>query len=250
MLDVGQGEALFIESPTGTQIMFDGGGAKSVLGPLARAMSPFDKSIDALVITNPDADHIGGFVDILKNYTVGGVFEPGTINDSKLYQNVKDQIKNKKIPNILARRGMRLHLGGGAFIDILFPDRDVYTWAPNDGSIVARLVYGNTSLMLTGDSTTMTEKIILSKSSKTGLSSTVLKVGHHGSRTSTGAAFIKAVSPSYTLISDGKNNTYGHPHRETLDVLTEFGAKIFRTDILGTIVMRSDGQNVKFSFHK
>src|SRR3989344_2929728 len=92
MLDVGQGEALFIESPTGTQIMFDGGGAKSVLGPLARAMSPFDKSIDALVITNPDADHIGGFVDILKNYTVGGVFEPGTINDSKLYQNVKDQI--------------------------------------------------------------------------------------------------------------------------------------------------------------
>ena len=145
---------------------------------------------------------------------------------------------------------MRLHLGGGAFIDILFPDRDVYTWAPNDGSIVARLVYGNTSLMLTGDSTTMTEKIILSKSSKTGLSSTVLKVGHHGSRTSTGAAFIKAVSPSYTLISDGKNNTYGHPHRETLDVLTEFGAKIFRTDILGTIVMRSDGQNVKFSFHK
>src|SRR3989344_5079141 len=151
MLDIGQGDALFIESPTGTQIMFDAGPARKVLGPLARVMSPFDRIIDAIVITNPDADHIGGFEDVLKNYKVGVVLEPGTLNDSKTFQNLRQEIKNQNIPDILARRGMKLDLGGGAVVDILFPDRDVATWATNDGSVVARLTYGKTSIMLTGD---------------------------------------------------------------------------------------------------
>ncbi|HEV7702543.1 MAG TPA: MBL fold metallo-hydrolase, partial [Candidatus Paceibacterota bacterium] len=145
MLDIGQGDALFIQSPTGTQIMFDAGPAHKVLGPLAKAMPPFDRSIDAVVITNPDADHIGGFAEVLKNYKVGQVFEPGTINDSKTYQNLEEEIKRQHIPDILAKKGMRLDIGGGAVIDILFPDRDVYTWSSNDGSIVAKLTYGNTS---------------------------------------------------------------------------------------------------------
>src|SRR3989344_281092 len=250
MLDVGQGDALFIESPTGTQIMFDTGSARSVLGQLSRVMSPFDKSIDAVVVTNPDADHIAGFMDILKNYKVGMVFEPGTVNDSKIYQNIKTEIKNKNIPNILARKGMRLNIGGGAFIEILFPDRDVSLWDTNDGSIIAKLSYGKISVMLTGDSTMLTEKIILKENSIGKLASTVLKVGHHGSRTSTSADFVKTVAPAYALISDGKNNKYGHPHQDTLDTLSKFGAKIFRTDLLGTIIMKSDGQNVKFSFIK
>lgn len=240
MLDVGQGDALFIESPTGTQIMFDAGGARKVLGPLTRLMSPFDKSIDALVITNPDADHIGGFADILKNYKVSAVLEPGTQNDSKTFQNLKNEIEIKDIPNILAKRGMRLDLGGGAMIEILFPDRDVSLWNTNDGSIVAKLTYGKTSIMLTGDSTTKTEKIILSENSQANLKSTILKVGHHGSRTSTSPEFVKAVSPAYALISDGKDNKYAHPHTETLDTLTQFGAKIFRTDLLGTIILKCD----------
>jgi competence protein ComEC len=250
MLDIGQGDALFIESPTGTQIMFDAGPPRRVLGPLARVMSPFDKSIDALVITNPDADHISGFLDILKNYKVGEVFEPGTLNDSKTFQNLKMEIKNKNIPDILAKRGMRLDIGGGAYIDILFPDRDVSTWATNDGSVVAKLNYGKTSVMLTGDATTVTEKIVLAENSPAALASTILKVGHHGSRTSTSADFVKALAPTYALISDGKDNKYGHPHPDTLDTLTSFGVKIFRTDLLGTIVMKSDGQNFAFSFHK
>lgn len=240
MLDVGQGDALFIESPTGTQIMFDAGPARKVLGPLARVMSPFDKSIDAIVITNPDADHIAGFADILKNYKVDAVFESGTLNDSKTFQNLKNEIETKTIPNILAERGMMLDLGGGAVIEILFPDRDVSLWNTNDGSIVARLTYGKTSIILTGDSTTKTEKIILSGNSQAVLKSTILKVGHHGSRTSTSNEFVKAVAPTYALISDGKDNKYGHPHKETLDTLTQFGANILRTDLLGTIIMKCD----------
>ena len=240
MLDIGQGDALFIESPTGTQILFDAGPPKRVMGQLAKVMSPFDRSIDAIVLTNPDADHIGGFADILNSYKVDLMFESGTTNDSKTYQNLKREISNKKIPQILAKRGMRLDIGGGAVIDILFPDRDVSEWGRNDGSIVARLSYGNTSVMLTGDATIKTEGIILGENSPEELKSTILKVGHHGSRTSTSADFVKALAPTYAVISEGKDNKYGHPHPETLGTLESFEAYILRTDEAGTIVFKCD----------
>jgi competence protein ComEC len=244
MLDVGQGDGLFIESPTGTQVMFDAGPPRSVLGPLQRVMSPFDKSIDAFVITNPDADHIGGLADILKNYKVGEVFESGTLTDSKTYQSLREEMKKQNVPDILAKKGMRLDIGGGAYIDILFPDRDVSEWATNDGSVVAKLTYGKTSIMLTGDAGAKTEKIILGENSTTQLNSTILKVGHHGSRTSSSPSFVKAVSPEYAMISVGKDNKYGHPHQETLDTLTQVGAKILRTDLIGTIIMKCDTINL------
>ncbi|MFA5095590.1 MAG: ComEC/Rec2 family competence protein [Candidatus Paceibacterota bacterium] len=250
MLDVGQGDALFIESPTGTQILIDGGPPKKILSQLSRIMSPFDRNIDAFVITNPDADHIAGFLDVLKIYKVDKIFESGTLTDSKTYQNLKDKIKEDNIPNILAKRGMRLDIGGGAVIDILFPDRDVSSWATNDGSVVAKLTYGDISIMLTGDATSKTEQIILKGNSITQLNSDILKVGHHGSRTSSSLEFVKAVSPAYALISDGKDNKYGHPHQDTLNTLASFGAKIFRTDLSGTIVMKSDGIVPSFYFQK
>ncbi|MFA5999759.1 MAG: MBL fold metallo-hydrolase [Candidatus Paceibacterota bacterium] len=240
MLDIGQGDALFIESPTGTQVLVDGGPPKKVLSRLAQVMPAFDRSIDAIIITNPDQDHIGGFLDVLRVYKVGKVFEPGTYNDSKIYQSLQQEIRNRKIPNILAKSDMRLNLGGGAYIDILFPDRDVSLWERNDGSVVARLVYGETSVMLTGDATVKTEKIILAENSAQDLKSTILKVGHHGSRTSTSRAFAQAVAPTYALISAGKDNKYGHPHRETLDMLDKLGINVLRTDLLGTIAFSCD----------
>ncbi|MFA6301014.1 MAG: MBL fold metallo-hydrolase [Candidatus Paceibacterota bacterium] len=238
MLDVGQGDALFIESPTGVQVMFDGGPARKVLGPLQKVISPFDRTIDALVITNPDADHIGGFLDILKNYKVGVVFESGTLTDSKTYQGLREEMKKQNVPDILVKRGMKMDMGGGVIIDILFPDRDVSSWATNDGSVVARLTHGDTSIMLMGDAGAMTEKIILSENKETQLKSTILKVGHHGSRYSSSPQFAEAVSPSYAFISDGKDNNYGHPHPETLVILAQFGAKILRTDLLGSIIYK------------
>ncbi len=250
MFDIGQGDALFVESPTGTQVLFDAGPPRKILGELAQVLPPFDRTIDAIVITNPDADHIGGFLDVLKNYKVDRVFEPGTFNTSKTYQNLEIEIKRQNIPDILLKKGMQLDLGGGAVIDILFPDRDVSTWTSNDGSVVARLSYGQTSIMLTGDATSKTEKIILGENTQAQLSSTILKVGHHGSRTSTSSEFVQVVAPTYALISDGKDNKYGHPHKETLDTLTQFGLKIFRTDLLGTMIMKSDGLKESFSFYK
>lgn len=244
MLNVGQGDGLFIESPTGTQVMFDAGPPRKILGPLARVISPFDDSIDAVVITNPDADHIGGLIDVLKTYKVGKIFESGTLTDSKTYQNLREEMRRQNIPDILVKRGTRLDLGGGVMIDILFPDRDVASWATNEGSVVARLSYGAQSIMLMGDATAKTEKIILSENTGTQLKSTILKVGHHGSRTSTSTSFAKAVSPTYALISDAKDNNFGHPHKETLDTLARVGAKILRTDLLGTIIIKCDKINI------
>jgi len=238
MFDVGQGDALFIESPTGTQILIDGGPPKKILSQLSSVMSPFDRSIDAIFVTNPDQDHIAGFLDILKVYEVDKMFEPGTLTDSKVYQNLKDEIRKNGVQDILVKKGMKIDMGGGVIIDILFPDRDVSSWSTNDGSIVARLTYGDTKIMLTGDASVKTEKIILEENSQEQLKSNILKVGHHGSRTSTSFEFLKVINPSYAFISDGKDNKYGHPHKEILDELNQFGAKVLRTDLLGTIIMK------------
>jgi len=250
MLDIGQGDALFIESPTGTQVLVDGGPPRKILGHLAKVMPPFDRTLDAIVMTHPDADHISGFLDVLTIYQVGKIFEPGIATDSKIYHDIEKIAEEKNIPSILAKRGMRLNLGGGAVLDILFPDRDVYEWETNAGSIVAKLSYGDTSVMLTGDATIDTEKIILSENGADYLRSTVLKAGHHGSRTSSSKEFVKIVAPQYAFISAGKDNRYGHPHQEVLDILKEAHADILRTDVLGTIIMKSDGKKETFSFYK
>ena len=240
MLDVGQGDALFIESPTGTKVLVDAGPPKKIIPALSKVLSPLSREIDAIIITNPDADHISGFLDILKNYKVDRVFEAGNLNDSKIFKNLQDEIKKQDIPEILAGRGMVFDLGWGAVINILFTDRDVSAWSTNDGSIVSRLSYGNDSILLTGDATIKTEQIILKENDPLLLKSTILKVGHHGSRTSTSDSLIKTISPIYAFISDGKDNKYGHPHRETLETLAKYGVKIMRTDLLGTIVFSCD----------
>jgi len=237
-IDVGQGDAIFIESPTGTQILIDAGPPRRILGQLARLMPPFDRSLDAIILTHPDQDHIGGFAEVLRNYKVKMVLEPGSHNASQTYANLKNLFEDKGIPVTLARRGMRLHLGGGAVLDILFPDRDVSSWVTNDASIIARLSYGESSFMLTGDATRDTEQVVLDYG--TVVKSDVLKVGHHGSKTSTSSQFVQAVAPEYALISAGADNRYGHPHESVVDTLREFGADILSTYEVGTIIFKCD----------
>ena len=244
MLDVGQGDALFIESPTGKQILVDAGPPGAVMKELSKRMPIFDRSIDMIIITNPDADHIAGFLEVLKVYKVGAVLEPGTTNDSKTYEKLERMIQEKNIPKNLAKAGMNIDMGGGAYLEILFPDRDVSEWERNDGSIIMKLVYGENSIMLTGDATITTEQIILDKYPAEFLDVDILKVGHHGSYTSTRDSFVKALSPKYALVSLGKDNTYGHPHIETMDTLNKLGAEILRTDLVGTIIFKSDGKTL------
>lgn len=243
-LDVGQGDAIFIESPTGTQILIDGGPDRSVLRELGKVMPFYDRTIDMLVVTNPDKDHFAGFLDVLRSYKVAAVMEPGTVGASAEYKVFEELIEEEPAPRLLARRGQNIDLGGGAVLEILFPDRDIEGVDTNDGSIVAKLIYGNTSFLLTGDTTSAVEEYLARLDGKR-LDVDVLKAGHHGSRTSTSDALVGLASPAYAVISAGKENRYGHPHAEVLERLKQFEVETLGTYERGTIIMESNGENIR-----
>ena len=244
-LDIGQGDAIYIEAPNGNQMLIDGGPPKAVLSALRTVMPFYDRTIDMIMVTNPDKDHMAGFIDVLESYKVGMVLEPGTVGASAEYKILERLVSEERAKKTIARRGQIIWLDKkhGVGFQILFPDRDILGLATNDGSIVGRLFYGDTSIMFTGDSPDNIERYLVSLDGKS-LRSDVLKVGHHGSRTSTTQEFVGFVSPTMAVISDGKGNSYGHPHKETLDSLEKFGIIVFRTDQVGTIMMESDGESI------
>lgn len=240
-LDVGQGDAIFIESPTGNQVVIDGGPGSALVSQVATQMPFIDRSIDLIVVTNPDKDHFEGFIPLLSRYNIEAVLEPGvSADDNPVYQQLKRVLEEQNIPVLVARTGQKILLGGGAYIDIIFPDRDVSDVSHNDGSLVARLVYKDTSIMLTGDTTKNIEQYLVSEYGEY-LDADILKVAHHGSDTSTSDEFVKAVSPEVAVISAGKGNSYGHPKKETLDTLSKHKVEILVTMDEGTIVFESDG---------
>jgi len=243
-LNIGQGDSIYIEAPNGTQIIVDGGPDDTLLTELGTVMPFYDRFINMLVVTNPDRDHYDGFIDLLKQYSVGRVLEPGTHSKTPTYAILEKTIRQYKVPEMFAHRGMSFMLDqeDNVHLDILFPDRDVSTWKTNDGSIVARLVYGDTSVTLTGDATVKTEGIVMQEYPAKQLQSTILKVGHHGSKTSSSEAFLKAVAPSEAVISAGYHNMYGLPKQEILDRLNKLNIPTFITYKEGTIIMQSDGK--------
>jgi competence protein ComEC len=243
-LDVGQGDAIFIEAPNGNQTLVDGGPDKKVLRGLSEIMPFYDHSIDVVVATHPDQDHIGGLPDVLKKFKVGAVMEPGVKSYSESFKAFENISKNKGIKKIFARRGQRIILDESVYIDILFPDRDTFGWDANNASVVAKVVYGDTSFLLTGDSPKRIEGYLVLLDGE-NLKTDVLKLGHHGSRTSTSGLFLSAAEPKIVVISAGKNNRYGHPHRETEKMLEDFKIDSLATYKKGTIIIKSDGNNVK-----
>lgn len=241
-LDIGQGDSILIESPSGVQVLIDAGPGKSVLRELGSVMTFYDKSIDVVVATHPDADHIGGIPDVLENYKVDLFMEPGVESNTDLYKTMEELVSKKGINKIEARRGMILDLGAGAMLEILFPIFDPSDLLTNTASIVARLTYGESEFLLTGDSPSSIENYLITLGD---MESDVLKVGHHGSKTSTSPDFVEIVSPQYAVISVGKDNRYGHPTQEVLETLEKENIKIFRTDLDGRIIFESDGVELK-----
>ena len=243
-LDVGQGDAILVEGPTGIQMLVDGGRDHAVLRELPRQMGPFDRSIDVVIATHPDADHIGGLSSVFERYSVEVFVEPGIPNDTNAtFALVSAVDLEPGLQKIVARTGQRIDLGGGAYADILFPDRDVSTYETNTGSIVMRVVYGETSFMLSGDSPSQIEDYLVGRDG-IALKTNVLKAGHHGSRNSTGDLWLSAVDPDIVVISAGKGNSYGHPHQETLDRIARSGAEVLSTLGAGAVTFESDGEQV------
>ncbi|MDB5194984.1 MAG: internalization-like protein competence protein ComEC/Rec2, competence protein ComEC protein [Parcubacteria group bacterium] len=246
-LNIGQGDSILIQGPTGVKVLVDGGPDRSVLRELSHELAPWDRTFDALVETHPDKDHISGLGDVLERYRVLNFMEPGIPDKTAVSKHVlADVAAEPGLHHFIARRGMRLHLGGGAYADVLFPDRDESTQiATNDGSTVLHVVYGATSFMLTGDLPSPYEDYLVGLDGTDGeLTSTVLKAGHHGSKFSTDSLWLAAVRPTTVVISAGKGNTYGHPNPETLERIRTYGARIVSTIDGGTIHFVSDGKTV------
>ena len=242
-LDVGQGDAIYIEAPNGNQILIDGGGSKTVLRQLSKVMPFYDRSIDVIIATHPDKDHIGGLPDVLQRYDVDFFLDSGRESDSATFRELLRLIEVVGVERIEAKRGMVIVLDDDVYLNILFPDRDVPEIESNTASVIAQLVYGETEFMLTGDSPKAIEEYLVMLDGE-GLESDVLKVGHHGSKTSSAETFLGFVSPKYSVISAGRDNKYGHPHEDVVKTLEQFGSTILSTQNKGLIVFESDGENL------
>jgi competence protein ComEC len=246
VLNIGQGDSILIESPTGIRVLVDGGPSSVVLGKLQSELGLLDRSIDMLVETHPDKDHIGGLPSVFKRYRISYFMEPVIPNDTAATAAVLRAAQDEPgLTHVTARRGMRLDLGGGAYADVLYPDRDPAKLDTNNGSVVLHVVYGSTSFMLTGDLPSEQEDWLITLDGKDGnLASDVLKAGHHGSKYSTDDAWLAAVHPSVVAISAGKDNPYGHPNPETMARIRNEGATIYSTVDSGTLHFISDGNTI------
>jgi competence protein ComEC len=243
-LNVGQGDAIYIETPSGVQVLIDAGSNNGVLRELGRVMPFWDRSIDIVMGTHPDMDHIGGIPGVFERFNVEHLLIPGIGADTDLYSEMLLKAKLEPVEIHIARRGqVVIDQTHNISLEILFPDRDVSGVEKNLGSIVCKLTYGETSFLFTGDSPIAIEKYLVAQVPEL-LNVDVLKLGHHGSDTSSSLEFLGYTSPDIAIISAGKDNSYGHPHKEVLERLDEFEIPYLNTGTDGRIVFVSDGKTI------
>jgi competence protein ComEC len=243
--NVGQGDAIFIETPQKHQILIDGGPGSVILERLAKEMPFYDRSLDLVILTHPEADHMLGLIEVLKRYQVEYVLWTGIARDTPEYKEWKRALENEKADIRIAQAGQTIKIAKDIYLNILRPrDRleGEFLKNSNNTSIVSRLVFKNSSFLFTGDISEKVEEDLVASNFQ--IKSNILKVAHHGSKTSSSDYFLEAVSPGIAVIQVGKNS-YGHPTEEVLSRLRKIGIKIFRTDKEGDIKIISDGNNFK-----
>ena len=242
-LDVGQGDAILIESPTGNQVLIDGGAGRQVLRSLGQEIPFYDRTLDLIIASHPDADHIGGLVFVLERYGVTGVVAGKDKAVTDVFYAFTEAVVKEEAIVVEATSGTRFLLGGGAVLDILWPDSSLDTTDRNDGSIVALLRFEETSFLLTGDISSKIEDYLVQRFSSE-IDIDVLKLAHHGSNTSSSDYFLLATSPEWAVISAGKDNRYGHPHDEVVERLEGRSISYTETAKKGNITFVSDGQSI------
>lgn len=242
-LNVGEGDAIFITAPSGEQVLIDGGPDTSVVRQLGSVMPWYDHSIDMVVATHPDADHITGLIDVLERYTVVDMLQSSVQGTTQTWHMLEDTATQKGVTEYTAHRGERIDLGDGAYLDVLWPDRDLPHADTNYACVVTRLVYGSTSFLFPCDAPQAVEKELV-RLGGNNLHSDVLKAGHHGSKTSSSELFIGYVNPSYVVFSRGCKNKYGFPSPQTVDTMKKFDIPTLDTCTDGTITFASDGEKV------
>ncbi len=254
-LDVGQGDAIFIEAPNGNQILIDGGATSAVVREISKFMLFYDRTINMIISSHSDLDHIGGFPEIFKRYKIEKYATSDKNDSADLYLELEKLNESERADRIFLKSGDRIILDeeAGIYLDVLWPIDANSIEDNNDTSVVLKLVFNNTSFLLTGDVSKSVETEIISYftnkeniTANISIKSDVLKVGHHGSKTSTAIDFLEIVSPEYSIISAGADNKFGHPNKEVLDLLSDKKTKVLETSTLGSIVFKSDGENLWF----
>lgn len=228
--DVGQGDAIYFRTAQGNDILIDGGAGDAVLSKLGRVMPFFDRKIELVILTHPQADHTSGLVEVLKRFRVEKVLTAKVDYDTATAREFFRLLEEKQIPLVQPRLGQRVFLDGVTVFDVYYPltlelsagEDDV-----NELSVVGKISYGENQILLTGDISSVIENMLVAHGFP--LDSEILKVAHHGSKNSASASFINAVSPLFSVISVGKNS-YGHPAEQVLGILEDSGSQILRTD--------------------
>ncbi|MBI2065192.1 MAG: MBL fold metallo-hydrolase [Candidatus Yanofskybacteria bacterium] len=250
-LDVGQGDAIFVEAPNGNQVLIDGGPDNAVIQKLGEVMPFYDKDIDMVVLTHSDADHVTGLIGVLERYEVENIVYSNIVRKSALYGAWQEAVEKEGASILDPVAGKIIDLGSGVTLSIIHPGGSLTGQAmekTNNESVVLMLKYGQTTVLLTGDIEAKTERqIILSGAD---LDADILKVAHHGSKTSTIGEFLYGVSPQVAVIQVGTKNRYGHPVPEVLKRLEDYGIRYYRTDTDGNVKVVSDGQNYQILIAK
>ncbi|MEO8539992.1 MAG: DNA internalization-related competence protein ComEC/Rec2, partial [bacterium] len=235
--DVGQGDGALVTTPHGKQIVIDGGpSGLGIARNLSEAMPPWDRSIDLLILSHPQEDHMAGLVEVAERYRIGSVVDNGNANTTATFGYFASVLPSRRVFS----QGDSIMIDG-VRLDVLWPPASYVNAELNDTSLVIRVTYGQTSFLFTGDSEAPVHEAL---EASTDLSATVLKVPHHGSKT-TDPALFPSVHPTLAVISVGTNNIFGHPHPDTLHALGAI--PVFRTDERGTITVRSDGSTIRVS---
>jgi len=246
-LDVGQGDCIFLRTPSGRTILVDGGGrlnapysdlmGMKVVTPILRREAV--NRIDVMVLTHPHDDHVQGLVPVLRDFYVGMVLDPGIPHGSQSYRRFLSLVKARRVPYRRAMRGQTIDFGDGVRAEVLHPSLACLSGTSSDAnnsSIVLRLTYGNSSLLLAGDADAEAEGDILASGVR--VRSDILKVAHHGSNSATSDEWLDAVGARLAVISVGRSNPFGHPSRRVLDRLSARGISIRRTDRDGAVIVR------------
>ena len=237
-IDVGQGDSIFIGLPDNKSMLIDAGENTCGDTVIDYILSTGEDRLDYVVATHPHSDHIGGMTKVINKFEIGTFYMPDCSHTTKTFENMLDALIQNQVDTQIARKGVTICNDGNVKIEILSPAANTFDDL-NNYSAVVKLTYGDVSYLFTGDAETDAENLITDD-----VSADVLKVGHHGSATSTGMAFLKRVNPQIAVISSGADNSYGHPDFKVVQRLENYGVKIFRTDTDGTVIISTDGKDI------
>lgn len=240
--DVGQGDAIFIETPARYQILIDGGPGPKILEEISRDMPFYDRTIDIVIPTHPDADHIAGLIDVLERYQVSHILLPHRKNNTIVFKRFIEEVKGEgaRVKEVIRSQNIqKIELPGKVSFEILNPIEGEIYKNDNDASVVSLVRYGSVEFLLLADIPKPKERELLPFFMPQGIE--VVKIAHHGSKSSSDREFLRSTSPELCVIQVGENR-YGHPTKEALSAMSQAGCKIWRTDRDGALTVYSDGE--------